>query len=245
MDQFSDIAQTYDWTEHSTDDIQFFVDLASQEEGPILELGAGTGRITIPVAELGKPVFALDISKSMLSRAMAKARSHSNIHFKTGDFRSFSLCQRFRLILAPGRVFEHAMSGPERRSAFAGCAYHLKPEGILALHVWGPPADTNPTPPEKTKSLDATDQHGTLLFSWREERNFEAETRKHYFKIKETDGQKREWAHDPIEVCWYTANVLDKLGHVAGLTVFGRFRDFHGGPYQPGSLNMIWVYRKE
>jgi hypothetical protein len=65
------------------------------------------------------------------------------------------------------------------------------------------------------------------------------------FKIEETDDQKRMWAHDPIEVCWYTANALDKLGPVVGLTVFGRFGDFHGGPYQPGVLNMIWDYRKE
>ena len=245
MDQFSDIAQTYDWTEQSTDDIPFFVDLARRSGDPILDLGAGTGRITIPVAELGKPVVALDVSESMLSRARAKAMSHSNIKFEIGDLRSLSLRHSFGLILAPGRVFEHAMSDPERRSAFAGCARHLKPEGILALHVWGPPVDTLPTPQEKTRSIDATDQHGMLLFSWRKERDFGTETRKHYFRIEETDGQKREWVHDPIEVCWYTASALDSLGPAVGLSVSGRFRDFRGDPYQPGSLNMIWVYRKE
>jgi 2-polyprenyl-3-methyl-5-hydroxy-6-metoxy-1,4-benzoquinol methylase len=58
MDEFADIAETYDWTEQSTEDTPFFVDLASQAQAPILEIGAGTGRITIPVAKLGKPVTA-------------------------------------------------------------------------------------------------------------------------------------------------------------------------------------------
>ncbi len=52
MNEFADIAETYDWTEQSTVDIPFFVDLARQAESPILELGAGTGRITIPIAGL-------------------------------------------------------------------------------------------------------------------------------------------------------------------------------------------------
>ena len=244
MDPFSDIAETYDWTEQSTEDIPFFVDLARQAEGPILEIGAGTGRTTIPVAELGKPVTALDISESMLSRAKSKAASHS-IRFRIGDFRSLSLGQTFGLILAPGRVFEHALSDAERQSAFGGCACHLKQTGILALHVWGPPADTDSTSPEKTMSIGPTDQHGTLLFSWREERDFGAQVREHYFRIEETDGQRRTWAHDPIKVRWYTAESLDALGQAVGLRVCNRFRDFHGAPYESGSLNLIWIYEKE
>lgn len=244
MDQFTDVARTYDWTEQSTDDIPFFVALARQADGEILELGAGTGRVTIPVAKLGKPITALDVSEAMLSRARAKAESH-NIDFVLGDFRSLSLAQTFGLILAPGRVFEHAFSDAERHSVFGGCARHLKQHGILALHVWGPPADTDPTPPEKTKAIDPTEQHGTLLFSWREERDFAAAMRKHYFRIEETDGQKRRWTHDPIEVRWYTEKALNILGQAVGMKVCSSFRDFHGQPYTAGSLNMIWVYEKQ
>lgn len=244
MNEFAEIAETYDWTERSTDDIPFFVDLTRQARGSILELGAGTGRITIPVAAVGNPVTALDISEAMLSRARAKSASQT-IDFRIGDFRSLALGQTFGLILAPGRVFEHAISDGERQSAFDGCARHLKQRGQLALHVWGPPADTNPTPQEKTKSIPPTDQHGTLMFSWREERDVKTEMRKHYFRIQETDGKKRTWTHDPIEVRWYTADALDTLGRAVGLTVRDRFQNFHGSSYQLGSLNMIWVYKKE
>jgi SAM-dependent methyltransferase len=244
MDIFTDIAQTYDWTEQSTDDIPFYIDLAGEADGAILELGAGTGRITIPISKLGKPVTALDISYSMLSQAKAKAAS-DNIHFVLGDFRTLSFNHVYDLILAPGRVFEHALSDAERLSAFTACASHLKQAGAFALHVWGAPADMNPRTPQKTNSIDQTDEHGNLLFSSREERDFVSKIRRHYFRIIETDGQKRTWTHNPIKVRWYTANELDTLGQAVGMTVQNRFQDFHGKTYKDGSPNMIWVYQKK
>jgi len=244
MDEFAGIAETYDWTEQATDDISFFVDLARQAHGSILEIGAGTGRITIPVATQGKPVTALDISASMLYRAQVKSNSN-NIFFVLGDFRSLSLDRSFELILAPGRVFEHALTEEERHAAFAGCATHLQQTGTLALYVWGQPADSEPVPTEKTRMIDPTDEHGHLRFSWREERDFKKQLRRHYFKIEEIDGQERTWKHDPIEVRWYTPEALDRFAQTVGLTVQGRFRDFNRNSYESGSLHMIWVYKKE
>lgn len=243
MNEFADIAETYDWTEQSTSDIPFFVDLARQAESPILELGAGTGRITIPIAGLGKPVVALDISESMLSRAKAKANS-DNVSFLIGDFRSLALDQTFGLILAPGRTFEHALSDSDRGEAFRRCSSHLKPSGLLTLYVWGPPSDAETAPPKKSKLIDPADEHGTLRFSWREERDFGNELRTHHFRVEELDGQMRTWEHDPIQIRWYTADVLDELGKSVNLTVRDRHQDFEGTPYTDGSLHMVWTYKK-
>ena len=80
MDKFANIAETYDWTEQSTDDIKFFLNFAKKVQGPILEIGAGTGRITIPLSEQGNIVTALDISESMLLRAKAKCDCFACTH---------------------------------------------------------------------------------------------------------------------------------------------------------------------
>ena len=93
--------------------------------------------------------------------------------------------------------------------------------------------------------IEPTNEHGSLRFSWREERDFGNELRKHYFRIEETDGQQRTWEHNPIEIRWYTQEALDTLGQTADLTVRGRFRDFQRNPYEPGFLHMIWVFEKE
>ena len=243
MNEFADIAETYDWTEQSTADIPFFVDLARQAESPILEVGAGTGRITIPIAELGKRVVALDISESMLSRAKAKTNA-DNVSFLIGDFQSLALDETFGLILAPGRTFEHALSDSDRREAFRRCSSHLKSSGLLALYVWGPPGDAETAPPEKSKMIDPTDEHGTLRFSWREARDFGRELRTHHFRVEELNGQMRTWEHDPIEIRWYRPEVLDELGQSVGLRTLDRYQDFQKTPYSDGSLHMIWVYEK-
>lgn len=243
-DRFAEIAQTYDWTDQPGDDIPFFTGLAPQKRGWVLEIGAGTGRITVRVAAQGNPVAALDVSESMLSRARAKATA-GTVSFVLGDFRALSLNQTFTLILASARVFEHALSDSERHAAFVRCAAHLQRSGIFALHIWGPPADNDLAPPEKCTQIDPTDEHGRLSFYWREERDFVKELRRHYYRIREIDRRKRVWEHGPIELRWYTREALDELGRAAGLTVKQRFRDFHQNPWETGSLNMIWVYRKE
>ncbi|MFH0907319.1 MAG: class I SAM-dependent methyltransferase [bacterium] len=248
MDEFADIAETYDWTELSTDDLPFYLQLAREAPGPILEIGAGTGRVTIPLARLGKPVTALDISDAMLARIRSKWQAQGdgqNLSFMPGDFRSLSMAQSFALMVAPGRVFEHAVSDSERQAAFRGCATHLSSSGILALHVWGPPSDSNFTQPEKSSIIQPTQTHGTLRFSWREERHFPQGTRTHYFRVEELDGQKRVWNHKPIEVRWFTPGDLDELGENVGLRVEKRLSNFVGRPFTPSGLNMIWVFRKK
>ena len=247
MDEFADIAETYDWTEQSTDDLPFYLGLARKTPGPILEIGAGTGRVALPVARLGKPVTALDISEAMLARARSKWQAEGNgpgLSFVLGDFRSLSLGKSFRLILAPGRVFEHAVSDFDREAAFYGCAAHLFSSGTLALYVWGPPSDSNAAPPEKSSLIQPTREHGALRFWWREQRDFADQTRTHYFRIEELDGRKRVWNHRPIKIRWYTPDALDRLGEKAGLSVNNRFGDFTGRPFVPGSLHMIWTYMK-
>ena len=248
MDEFAGIAETYDWTERSTDEIPFFAELAAKAQGPILEIGAGTGRITVPIAKLGKPVTALDISRAMLSRAQAKWDAEGDsqeVSFVIGDFRTLSLNRKYGLIIAPGRTFEHAISDADRQEAFSRCHAHLQNSGILAMYVWGPPSDADPAPPEKSRMIEPTDEHGCLQFSWREERDFGRELRRHYFRVEEVDGRRRTWKHDPIELRWYTPEMLDALGEVVDLTVHSRFDDFRGSPYRRGSLHMIWLYRKQ
>lgn len=244
MDQFVNIAETYDWTEQSTDDIQFFLDFAKKVQGSILEIGAGTGRISIPLAAQGKTITAIDISESMLSHAKEKCDTN-NISFVVADFLSFSLDKDFELIIAPARVFEHAITDAERKAAFSNCFKHLQQGGYLVLYVWGPPSDTNPEPPEKGKLIDSSDNHGQLRFYWREKRVFEKQLRTHHYRIEETDGQKRTWRHEPIELRWYTPEDLDDTANFVGFTVQGRYQDFAFTPYKSGSLHMIWVCKKE
>src|SRR5438552_19119037 len=68
-------AQRYEeWSAHMTADISFYVDLAREATGPLVELAIGNGRVAIPVAQAtGKTVIGIDMSRSMLEQARVNA----------------------------------------------------------------------------------------------------------------------------------------------------------------------------
>lgn len=85
-------------------DVAFFRRMAGRTGGPILELGCGTGRVTVPLAQAGFDVVGLDLSSRMLNIANAKAKSlpsGSKFSFMRGDMAQFRLNRRFSLILIP------------------------------------------------------------------------------------------------------------------------------------------------
>ncbi len=97
------------------DDIDFYIQYADELKGNILELGCGTGRITIPLARAEHKVWALDISQPMLDVFAEKLRSESeatfnNLHVLPGDMRDFSFNEKFKLIFIPFRTFQSLIS---------------------------------------------------------------------------------------------------------------------------------------
>src|SRR5687767_8743843 len=70
-------APFYDWENAQTvgrRDVAFWRRLAAAQEGPVLELGCGTGRITVPVARTGAAVVGIDRSAEMLARGQQRLR---------------------------------------------------------------------------------------------------------------------------------------------------------------------------
>jgi SAM-dependent methyltransferase len=129
-------------------DVDLYLALAARTGGPILELGAGTGRISVPLAEAGYRVTAVDIDPAMLARARDRARaagtaSDDRIDFVEADFLGLDLpaAGTFRLaIIALNSLFLLA-SRPAQRDAFATMARHLASGGLAVADVWLPDAD--------------------------------------------------------------------------------------------------------
>src|SRR4051812_16534300 len=87
-------------------DAEWYRGKALQCGGPVLELGAGTGRITLGIAQAGVPVHALDADPAMLERLTQKLAQQppavrEQVRVTVGDMRTFTLTDRFPLIIAP------------------------------------------------------------------------------------------------------------------------------------------------
>ena len=114
-------ADIYDSVHTLTEDIPFWIEEAQASGGPVLDLGCGTGRVAIPIAQAGVQVVGLDSSAEMLKLARAKARrlglSAEALRFVRGDMRSFSQGQRFPLVIIPFRSFQLLISVADKCQA--------------------------------------------------------------------------------------------------------------------------------
>lgn len=131
-------------------DIEIYADLAPAG-GSILELGAGTGRVAIPLAERGFDVTGLDIAAPMLAQAEAKraqlpAEVASRLRLVRGDLRSLALGRRFDAIIASFYTLAHLQPSIAWKQAFSGIARHLAPGGLIALHLPDPDKMGGPAP---------------------------------------------------------------------------------------------------
>jgi len=143
-DPYAPIAQIYDFSYAGfTDDIDFYDNLAQAAGGPLLELGAGSGRVAIPLAERGHDVTGIDSSPSMLAVAARRLegrglRRGGSLRLAEADMRDFDLGRRFGLVFVAANTFQHLLTTTDQCACLAAAARHLQPGGIFALSVRSP-----------------------------------------------------------------------------------------------------------
>lgn len=117
----------------------FYRNLAREHGGPILELGCGTGRLSIPLASDGHEVVGLDASRWMLGTAAIKAGSATpHLHFVHGDMRLFGFPQKFSLIIATCNTLGHLTNDVDLSVVLNRVVDHLQPAGIFAFDIVNP-----------------------------------------------------------------------------------------------------------
>src|SRR5262245_42591953 len=104
-DLYQRVAEYYDYvtTQSRRQDVDFFVEMAQEAGGAVLEIGCGTGRVLIPIARAGLDITGLDRSTAMLAvcrRRLAQepAAVQERVQLVQGDMRHFDLQQTFALV---------------------------------------------------------------------------------------------------------------------------------------------------
>jgi SAM-dependent methyltransferase len=141
------------------DDIGFFRRLAETTQGPVLELGCGTGRVAVPLAEAGHRVVGLDRSRAMLDLAERRRRSlqpdvRRRLRFVEADMTDFELGSRFGLVFAAFRVFMCLLDPASQRAALGQIRRHLRPDGLLVLDLFDPLLDRITPGPQPSREVD-------------------------------------------------------------------------------------------
>ena len=134
-----EFANSYDeWSDHMTADIPFYVALARQADGPLVELAVGNGRVAIPVAlATGRRVTGIDTSPAMLAQARVRAAEAGvELELIAGDMRDLALDEPAGLIYCPFRARLHLPTWADRRRVFERVAASLRPGGCFAWNAF-------------------------------------------------------------------------------------------------------------
>jgi SAM-dependent methyltransferase len=130
--------------------VAFYLDACKPLERSVLDLGAGTGRIAIPLAEAGHRVTAVDRSEAMLEVLRAKAVTHLRDHAREklsvhhGDLRDVSLAERFGAVICPFSTLNYLLSDDDRRRALGTVRRHLAPGGLFVMDHFIPDPTFSP-----------------------------------------------------------------------------------------------------
>jgi SAM-dependent methyltransferase len=127
-----------DWSTGVNADVPFYVGLARDADGPLVELAVGSGRVAIPVAHAtGRRVIGIDSSPAMLAQARMRAvEEGGELDLREGDIRELELEQPAALIYCPGRSLLHLPTWADRRRCFERVAASLLPDGHFAWNAF-------------------------------------------------------------------------------------------------------------
>lgn len=132
-------ANFYDeWSASMTADIPFYIGLARQAKGPLVELAIGHGRVAIPVAQAtGQRVLGIDSSPAMLDQARLRAAEAGvELVLIQGDMCELALDEPAALIYCPYRALLHLPTWADRRRLFERVAASLRPGGRFAWNAF-------------------------------------------------------------------------------------------------------------
>ena len=214
-----------------TEDIGFYVDLAVEAGGPVVELGVGTGRIAVPVAEAGIPVIGVDSSAGMLEvcRRRAKASGVADLlDLRVGDLTSPPVVERVSLVTSPFRSLLHLESDAARLRALRAARKLLLPGGRFVFDVFAP------------SRADIDDTNGRWLERepgiW-ERADWDVKKSVLILSVQGLAGETS------MRLAWLEPDRWRKLLGRAGFEVIACYGWFDGRPYDGGE-DTVWVARR-
>ncbi len=138
---YDPLARLYDLQyERYRDDLPFYTRLADDYGGPVLELGAGTARVSAALARAGHEVVALEPSLEMIRRGQARLEREglTTVSYHQGDMRFTRLERPFPLVIAPFNTLMHAYTLSDQDATLQTVRAHLAPGGRFAFDLYTP-----------------------------------------------------------------------------------------------------------
>lgn len=250
MTTFDQWAGIYDWVfAEKQDDVPFYVEEAVDSGGPVLELGSGTGRVTIPIARSGVEIVGLESSTEMLKVARAKSdalQADGRITWTHGDMRDFSLGREFALVIIPFRGFLSLLSVEEQRSCLSRIRSHLAPGGRLVFDVFVP--DLGMLTDDASTPFHYMDvphpETGQRLVIWHQNRfdnHSQVNSARTIMDEVDSEGEVVRRLYRDFQIRYIHRFEAQHLLELSGFRVEALYGDFERSLFDETSEEMVWI----
>lgn len=245
MDPRATTARYYDLEPEFPQDLPFYIAQLPSPFTTVLELGCGTGRITVPLAAQTSYIHGIDLSHAMVSRCAERLRlagyDPDRAVATLGDISNLCLNRRFDLVVAPYRVFQNLATDVAIEGFFATVRAHLAPGGTCILNTFHPyadPATILAKWQEAAEDLEweRTDA-GDVIRCYVRRGHVQADPLVLYPELiyrRYRAAQVVEEARSRIAMrCWYPADLQGRI-RAAGFRVREAWGGYSGEPYGQG-----------
>jgi SAM-dependent methyltransferase len=256
LDAFAD-AEAYDIADPTDTGGEFYRALTQEAGGSVLEIGCGTGRVTIPIAQMGYPVTGLDVVPGMIEQARRKSAGLP-ARWVVGDGRSFRLDELFHLIFLTGNAFQFFLTNADQAALLEHVYAHLHPDGLFAFETRNPRWPGLTTRPEPYAGMffyleTRMEEHGfdsCIDAQGRSVRVSSTQAYDHVAQILHVTGYNR-WHEGETEHTQITRTALRytfpqelaALLHTHGFAIIRQYGDWNYEPLTEASPSMIVVCR--
>ena len=235
---WDDYAAYYDWENAQTvgrRDIAFWQRMAAPVDGPILELGCGTGRVALPLARRGSTVVGIDRSASMLARGRMKvtrARLGSRVKLIRGDIRHLPFPDTsFELVMAPYGILQSLLDEQLLAATLQDVRRVLARGGTFGIELV---ADL-PAWDEYSKRVTFRSRRGPHGTPIKLVESVAQDRRKHITRFEQefVEGSGRHVTRRKFNIAFRTLSVPQMIQRLekAGLEVAALLGDYQGGPW--------------
>ncbi|MCG3156934.1 MAG: hypothetical protein DKINENOH_03559 [bacterium] len=243
---YNSIAEIYDLYVTADYDIPFFLSEIKPVQGPILELMAGTGRLSLPLIEAGAKLTCVDSSSAMLDVLSRKLQQRGlRAEVVCADVCQLSLPARFELAILPFQAFMEIIGDENQRAALAAVCKCLAPGGrfICTLHH----------PAIRRKQVDGLlhfvghfpTKDGTLVVSGFEQGGNPVVSRQQFFEFFDGDGRLREKRLLQMKFAFVEKGDFEQMAQSAGFRIVQLYGSYDRAQFDPAqSPVMIWVLEK-
>jgi len=231
-------------------DVLFYTKLSMESGGPVLELGGGTARVALAIAQAGIEVVCVEPMQTMRARAKERLarmpeETRNRVELRRGSLESLRLRRRFPLVIAPFNVWMHLYARDQIERGFATVRHHLEPRGRFVFDVLLPdPASLGRDPSKRYRGGHVPHPRDGARYRYSESFSYDPMTQVQTVMMDfEHPGDDARSFCTPLTQRQFFPAEIESLLHYNGFVVESHTGDFQGDPITATTESQVIVAR--